>query len=36
MNLLPEQQARVNIDKHLEETGWIIQDMNNLDITASF
>lgn len=36
MSFTPEQQARLNIDTQLEEAGWIIQDMNNLDISASF
>lgn len=36
MNLLPEQIARQEIDKLLKEAGWGIQNMDNLDITASF
>lgn len=36
MTHTPEQKSRQNIDKELQEAGWIIQDMDNLDITASF
>jgi len=36
MTLLPEQKARKNIDLLLEEANWVIQDMDILDITASF
>lgn len=36
MNLLPEQKARQKIDELLKEAGWVIQNMDNLDITASF
>lgn len=31
----PEEQARVEIDKKLEQSGWVIQDMSKLNITAS-
>lgn len=36
MSLTPEQQARFNIDTQLQEAWWIIQNMDNLDISASF
>lgn len=36
MGLNPEEQARKNIDTLLESAGWIIQDMKDLDIVASF
>lgn len=36
MNLLPEQKARQTIDEHLKEAGWVIQNMDNLDISSSF
>ena len=31
----PEEQARVEIDKKLEQSGWVIQDMSKLNISAS-
>ena len=31
----PEEQARVGIDEKLEQSGWIIQDMSKLNLTAS-
>ncbi len=33
--MTPEEQARVVIDKKLEQSGWIIQDMGQLNLTAS-
>lgn len=36
MGLLPEQKAREKIDELLQKAGWVIQDMDNLDISASF
>jgi len=36
MNLTPEQKARVNIDKELIQTWWMIQNMDDLNIYASF
>jgi type I restriction enzyme R subunit len=36
MTLNPEAQARENIDSLLQKAGWIIQDMKDLDIFASF
>ncbi len=35
MPLTPEQKARVEIDKRLKEAGWVIQDMNRMNIHAS-
>ena len=34
MPLTPEQQARENIDRMLEEAGWIIQDKNQINPSA--
>ena len=31
---LPEQQARVEIDKALDVAGWLIQDRDELNLTA--
>lgn len=31
----PEEQARLVIDQKLEQSGWTIQDMNKLNLTAS-
>ena len=31
---LPEQQARVEIDKALDAAGWLIQDRDELNLTA--
>ena len=31
----PEEQARLVIDGKLEQSGWTIQDMNKLNLTAS-
>ena len=31
----PEEQARLVIDEKLEQSGWTIQDMNKLNLTAS-
>ena len=31
----PEEQARVNIDKLLEQSGWIVQDYKHLNLGAS-
>ena len=33
--MTPEEQARVVIDEKLEQSGWIIQDMRQLNLTAS-
>ncbi len=33
--MTPEEQARVVIDKKLEQSGWTIQDMRQLNLTAS-
>lgn len=33
--MTPEEQARVVIDKKLEQSGWTIQDMKKLNLTAS-
>ena len=33
--MTPEEQARVAIDEKLEQSGWIIQDMRQLNLTAS-
>ena len=32
----PEEQARLEIDKKLEQSGWTIQDMSKLNLTVSF
>ncbi len=32
----PEEKARQNIDKLLIDTGWVIQDMNRLNLGAFF
>ena len=34
-NLSPEEKARLVIDKKLQESGWVIQDMKELNLTAS-
>jgi type I restriction enzyme R subunit len=34
MNLTPEQQARLTIDKQLEACGWIIQNLNTINLAA--
>ena len=31
---LPEQQARVELDKALDAAGWLIQDRDELNLTA--
>ena len=31
----PEEQARLTIDRKLEQSGWTIQDMSKLNLTAS-
>ena len=31
-NMNPEEQARVNIDKLLEQSGWIVQDYKHLNL----
>lgn len=33
--MTPEEQARVVIDEKLEQSGWVIQDMRQLNLTAS-
>jgi type I restriction enzyme R subunit len=33
-NLTPEQQARQEIDKRLQEAGWVIQDKNNINFSS--
>lgn len=33
--MTPEEQARVVIDKKLEQSGWTIQAMKKLNLTAS-
>ena len=32
----PEEQARQDIDKMLEASGWVIQDYSNLELGAGF
>lgn len=32
--MTPEQRARLKIDHHLEQSGWIVQDRTDLDISA--
>ena len=32
----PEEQARLDIDKKLEESGWVIQDYKEFDLSAGF
>jgi type I restriction enzyme R subunit len=32
----PEDEARQNIDKMLGESGWVIQDFKNFDLSAGF
>lgn len=33
--MLPEEKARITIDKKLKESGWILQDMKQINLTAS-
>ena len=33
--MTPEEQARVNIDKLLEQSGWLVQDYKHLNLGAS-
>ena len=33
--MLPEQKARKNIDKQLEQCGWIVQDYQSLNLSES-
>ena len=33
--MTPEEQARVVIDRKLEQSGWAIQDMRQLNLTAA-
>ena len=35
-NLTPEQQAREKIDKMLNASGWVIQDMKTINFSAHF
>ena len=35
MSLLPEQQARVNIDAALCEAGWVVQDRSEMNLSAA-
>jgi type I restriction enzyme, R subunit len=32
--MTPEKQARVQIDQHLQEAGWVVQDANRIDLGA--
>lgn len=32
--MTPEKQARVQIDQHLREAGWVVQDANSIDLGA--
>lgn len=34
-NLTPEQQARQNIDRMLEQAGWVVQDYKKIDFKAN-
>ena len=33
--MAPEEKARLIIDKKLEQSGWIIQDLKNLNLSAT-
>ena len=34
-DMAPEEKARLIIDKKLEQSGWIIQDLKNLNLSAT-
>ena len=36
VTMKPEEKARLAIDKKLTESGWIIQDVKSLNLSASF
>ena len=33
--MTPEQEARINIDKKLEQAGWVVQDLKDFNPSAS-
>ena len=35
INMTPEQEARVNIDRLLEQAGWAVQDADSINLYAS-